>query len=104
MRKVFIAMVAVTALTGAACSSNSSDTGGSPSGATTGASGATGSGCTVAAAVDLTGDDPFTVTIQGSGDQVTFKARGKIVAQSAGATARAKTGETSSTTAQNTNP
>ena len=65
MRKVFIAMVAVTALTGAACSSNSSDTGGSPSGATTGASGATGSGCTAATAVDLTGDDPFTVTIQG---------------------------------------
>jgi plastocyanin len=66
MRKVFIAMVAVIALTGAACSSsNSSDTGGSPSGATTGASGATGSGCTAATAADLTGDDPFTVTIQG---------------------------------------
>lgn len=72
MRKVFIAVVAVTALTGAACSSNSSDTGSSPSQAaasgttgTTGASGATGSGCTAATAVDLTGDDPFTVTIQG---------------------------------------
>jgi plastocyanin len=66
MRKVFIAMVAVTALTGAACSSNSSDTGGSPSQAgTTGASGSTGSACTAATAVDLTGSDPFTVTIQG---------------------------------------
>ena len=66
MRKVFIAMVAVTALTGAACSSNSSDTGSSPSqAATTGATGSTGSGCTAANAVDLTGDDPFTVTIQG---------------------------------------
>ena len=69
MRKVFIAMVAVTALTGAACSSNSSDTGSSPSqGATTGATGATGatgSGCSAATATDLTGNDPFTVTIQG---------------------------------------
>ncbi len=69
MRKVFIAMVAVTALTGAACSSNSSDTGEFPEPGgddrATGASGATGSGCTAATAVDLTGDDPFTVTIQG---------------------------------------
>jgi len=69
MRKVFIAMVAVTALTGAACSSNSSDTGSSPSQATTtgatGSTGSTGSGCTAANAVDLTGNDPFTVTIQG---------------------------------------
>jgi plastocyanin len=68
MRKLFIAMVAVAALTGAACSS-SSDTGSSPSQAAatgaTGASGATGSGCTAATAVDLTGSDPFTVTIQG---------------------------------------
>ena len=69
MRKVFIAMVAVTALTGAACSSNNSDTGSSPSqAATTGADGRhgiDGSGCTAANAVDLTGNDPFTVTIQG---------------------------------------
>ena len=66
MRKVFIAMVAIAALTGAACSSNSSDTGSSPSqAATTGSTGSTGSGCTAANAVDLTGNDPFTVTIQG---------------------------------------
>lgn len=65
MRKTLIGLVAVVALTGAACSSNSADTASSPTGATTGATGATGAGCTAANATDLTGDDPFVVTIQG---------------------------------------
>lgn len=59
MRKTLVAVVALTALAGAACSS-SGDNGGS-----TGATGATSaSGCTSDNAVDLTGDDPFAVTIQ----------------------------------------
>ncbi len=59
MRKMLIALIAVTALTGAACSSGGDDDAGS-----TGASGSTGGGCTADNAVDLTGDDPFVVTIQ----------------------------------------
>jgi plastocyanin len=62
MRKTLVAMVALTALAGAACS------GGNDNGGTTGATGATGAtsaaGCTADNAVDLTGDDPFVVTIQ----------------------------------------
>jgi hypothetical protein len=49
-------------------------------------------------------EEEFTVTIQGSSEHVTFKARGKIVGQAAGATAQAKSAGTNSTTAQNTNP
>lgn len=49
-------------------------------------------------------EEELTVTIQGSGEQVTFKARGKIVGPAAGATAQAKSAGTNSTTAQNTNP
>jgi plastocyanin len=64
MRKMLIGLVTLAALTGAACSSNNGDGGGSPSGAA-GGTGATGAGCTSANALDLTGDDPFTVTIQG---------------------------------------
>jgi plastocyanin len=71
MRKMLIGLVALAALTGAACGSNGGDSANSPSAVTTGATGATGTtgatgaGCTAANAVDLTGDDPFTVTIQG---------------------------------------
>lgn len=64
MRKMLIGLVALTALA-AACSGGGGDSAGSPSAAATGATGATGGGCTAASAVDLTGDDPFTVTIQG---------------------------------------
>jgi hypothetical protein len=49
-------------------------------------------------------EEDFTVTIQGSGEHLTFKARGKIVEQTTGATAKAKDAGTTSTTAQNTNP
>jgi len=78
MRKMLIALIAVTALAGAACSSDSGGssaaTGSTGSSGSTGATGATGggsstgstsSGCTADNATDLTGDDPFTVTIQG---------------------------------------
>jgi plastocyanin len=47
---------------GAACSSGSDDTGGSTGDGATGATSA--AGCTADNAVDLTGDDPFVVTIQ----------------------------------------
>ena len=57
MRKTLVAVVALTALAGAACSSGGDDNGG-----TTGATSA--SGCTADNATDLTGDDPFVVTIQ----------------------------------------
>jgi plastocyanin len=62
VRKMLIALVAVTALTGAACSSG----GGDESGDTSSTGGETGStaGCTVDNAVDLTLFDPFIVTIQ----------------------------------------
>jgi plastocyanin len=59
MRKTLIALVALTVLTGAACSSDSGDTGSTGGGSPTGSS-----GCTADTAVDLTGDDPFVVTIQ----------------------------------------
>jgi plastocyanin len=52
-------------LTAAACGSKGGDSANSPSAAATGTSGATDAGCTAATAVDLTGDDPFTLTIQG---------------------------------------
>ncbi len=45
-------------------------------------------------------EDEFTVTIQGSGEHVTFKARGKVVQPTSGATA-AKASSGTSTTAQN---
>jgi plastocyanin len=58
MRKTLVAVIALTALVGAACSS---DGGEGDSGGLT----ATGTvGCTADNAVDLTGDDPFVVTIQ----------------------------------------
>jgi plastocyanin len=63
MRKTLVALIALTTLAGAACRSDGDDNGGS-----TGATGATGAtsaaGCTADNAVDLTGDDPFVVTIQ----------------------------------------
>jgi plastocyanin len=76
MRKMLLVTVAVLALASAACSSGddnagasgvTSTTGVSPG--TTGTTGTTGptgseSGCTTANAVDLSADDPFTVTIQ----------------------------------------
>ncbi len=62
MRKTLVAVIALTALAGAACSS---DGGGGGSTDATGGTGATSaSGCTADNAVDLTGDDPFVVTIQ----------------------------------------
>jgi plastocyanin len=63
MRKTLVVLISLTALAGAACSSGGDDDGGS-----TGATGATGAtsaaGCTADNATDLTGDDPFVVTIQ----------------------------------------
>jgi plastocyanin len=86
MRKMLLVMVAVLALVGAACSSNddggSTDTTGGTTGGTTGTPASTGStgstsGCTEANAVDLSGDDPFTVTIQNFAfDPPCFKASG----------------------------
>lgn len=67
MRKMLIALVALTALTGAACGGSGNDTSGTTGGSTgaTGATGGTAAGCTADNATDLTGDDPFVVTIQG---------------------------------------
>jgi plastocyanin len=85
MRKMLLMMVAVLALASAACSSGDDNAG--PTGATattrgttgttgtTGATGSTGttgstgstgteSGCSAVTAIDLSGDDPFTVTIR----------------------------------------
>ena len=62
MRKTLFALIALTALAGAACSSGGGD---NAAGGSTGATGATSAaGCTAENAVDLTGDDPFVVTIQ----------------------------------------
>jgi hypothetical protein len=49
-------------------------------------------------------EEDFTVTIQGSGEQVTFKARGKIVATSGTASARSTSSGAGSATAQNNKP
>jgi plastocyanin len=69
MRKMLIALVALTALTGAACGGGGNDSGGSTGGvsggATGGATGSTAAGCTADNATDLTADDPFVVTIKG---------------------------------------
>ena len=62
MRKTLVVLISLTALAGAACSSGGEDTGGSTGDGATGATSAT--GCTADNAVDLTGDDPFVVTIQ----------------------------------------
>jgi plastocyanin len=70
VRKMLLVMVAVLALASAACSSG--DDNGGPSGVTSttgvspGTTGTTGSesGCTQANAVDLSANDPFTVTIK----------------------------------------
>jgi plastocyanin len=62
MRKTLVAVVALTALAGAACSSDGGDSG--STGATGGTGATSASGCTADNAVDLTGDDPFVVTIQ----------------------------------------
>ena len=63
MRRTLVVMVALTALAAAACSS-----GGDYNSCSTGDTGATGAtsaaGCTADNATDLTGDDPFVVTIQ----------------------------------------
>jgi plastocyanin len=62
MRKTLVAVIALTALAGAACSGDGGATGAT---GTTGATGATSAaGCKAKDAVDLTGDDPFVVTIQ----------------------------------------
>jgi plastocyanin len=59
VRKALFALIVLTALTGAACSSGGGDN------AAAGSTGATSAaGCTTENAVDLTGDDPFVVTIQ----------------------------------------
>ena len=62
MKRMAFVVVAVVALTSAACSSD--DGGGGGGTGATGPTGATGSTCTAENAVDLTGDDPFTVTIK----------------------------------------
>ena len=65
MRKTLVAVVALTALVGAACSSSGDGGGSTGTTGTTGGTGATsGAGCKAKDAVDLTGDDPFVVTIQ----------------------------------------
>ena len=61
MRKTLVAVIALTALAGAACSS---DGDGGSTDATGGTGATSASGCTAETAVDLTGDDPFVVTIQ----------------------------------------
>lgn len=58
MRKMLIVLAALIALTGAACSSSGGDDAGADAGASPVA------GCTADNAVDLTGDNPFIVTIQ----------------------------------------
>ncbi len=61
MRRIAVISIAVLSLTliGTACSKNDSGgTGGSPSGA------GSASGCTDANAVDLTADNPFTITVK----------------------------------------
>ena len=71
MRKMLVALVALTALTGVACGGGGNDGGGSTGGSTgatggaTGATGGTAAVCTADNATDLTGNDPFVVTIQG---------------------------------------
>jgi plastocyanin len=62
MRKTLVALISLTALAAAACSSGGDGTGGSTGDGATGATSA--AGCTADNAVDLTGDDPFVVTIQ----------------------------------------
>jgi plastocyanin len=62
MRKTLVVLISLIALAGAACSSGGDDTGGSTGDGATGATSAV--GCTADNAVDLTGDDPFVVTIQ----------------------------------------
>jgi plastocyanin len=59
MKKMLIGLTALLALTGAACGSDNGG-GGSQSPATGGAD----AGCTADNAVDLTGDDPFSLTIK----------------------------------------
>jgi len=58
MRRAALVLIATLALVGAACSSNNNG-GGSAYGGGMGSSG----GCTEANAVDLSGDNPFTITI-----------------------------------------
>ena len=60
MKRMFVVVMVTFAIAGAACSS--SDGGGSDGGSDGGFSPA--EGCTTNNAVDLTGDDPFAVTIQ----------------------------------------
>jgi plastocyanin len=64
MRKLLIAVVAMVALSSAACSSDDGGGASSPNAAETGATGSTGAACTADNAVDLTGDDPFTIMIK----------------------------------------
>jgi plastocyanin len=69
LRKMVLVTVAVLGLVGAGCSSGGGDnagTTGTPGTTATGSTGSTGSGsgCTEANAVDLSGDEPFTVTIE----------------------------------------
>jgi len=61
MRKtMLVSMIVVLSLAGAACGSNNDSRGGGG-----GDGGGGGGGCTASNATDLTGDNPFTVTIQG---------------------------------------
>lgn len=60
MRRIIVTLVALLALVGTACSSKTTTSGGNSSG-----TGGTGQGgCTDANAVDLTADNPFTITVK----------------------------------------
>jgi plastocyanin len=63
MRKMLLVTVAVLTLVGAGCSSDGGDNVGTTATGSTASTGS-GSGCTEANAVDLSGDEPFTVTIE----------------------------------------
>jgi plastocyanin len=68
MRKLLISLAAVLLLVATACGGDGGESGDGTTGSATGATGATGgtggAGCSTDTATDLTGDNPFTVTIQ----------------------------------------
>ena len=61
MRRMFVVVLVAFAIAGAACNSGSD---GEPGGESVGGADLAPPGCTADNAVDLTGNDPFTVTIQ----------------------------------------
>ena len=58
VKKTLVVLMASTALLGAACSNANGSSGGG--------GGSSSAGCTAATATDLTGSDPFTITMKGS--------------------------------------